>query len=138
MTPHPIAEKLQIELAAGRSIILRIAQREDLGSFAPVAAECHHNARRWTAEHPDSRVVEGWVSAGDFIFEKHSVVTDENNELLCITPRERSAYNGPFIRHQGEWSSVPFADLPAQVMVPAIAEGALRALMQGPQFTGEL
>lgn len=135
MTPHPIAEMLQVELAAGRSTILRIAQSADLGTFVPVAAECHHNARRWAAEHPNSRVVEGWVSAGDFIFEKHSVVTDEHDELLCITPRERSAYNGPFIQHQGEWSAVPFADLPAQVIVPAIVEGALRALMHGPQFS---
>jgi hypothetical protein len=133
MIPHPIAENLRTAFIEERVDIPRLADASDLGGFVPEKAQCHDNARRWTALHPGSMVIEGWVASGDSIFEKHSVVTDEHGELLCITPREPSAYNGPFIRHRSEWSSTPFADLPAQVMHPSIIEAATRAMLP-PSF----
>ena len=117
----------------GRFDVLRIANASDLGEFVSEKAQCHENARRWIASHPGSMLVEGWVASSNSNFEKHSVVTDEQGELLCITPRELSAYNGPFIRHRPEWSSIPFADLPAQVMHPSIIEAVARAMLP-PSF----
>ncbi|MCC8960199.1 hypothetical protein H8B02_44390 [Bradyrhizobium sp. Pear77] len=133
MIPHPIAENLRTAFIEGRVDDLHLADASDLGGFVPEKAQCHDNARRWTALHPGSMIIEGWVASGDSIFEKHSVVTNENGELLCITPREPSAHSGSFIRHQPEWSPLPFADLPAQVMHPSIVEAAARAML-GPSF----
>ena len=133
MVPHPIAEKLRTEFIDGHVDVLRLAVAPDLGGFVPQKAQCHENARRWVVSHPGSTIVEGWVASGNSIFEKHSVVTDEQGELLCITPREPSAHNGPFIRHRPEWSPVPFADLPAQVMHPSIVEAAARTMLP-PSF----
>jgi len=120
MQQHKIAALLQIEYLAGRTRTLRIADSEDLAGFVGEFAECHENALRWTSANRGSRVVEGWVATNEWLFEKHSVVTTRNGDLLCITPKHESAFVGPFIEYQDIWDEAAFSELPPQVMVPMV------------------
>ena len=63
-------------------------------------------------------MVQGWVATNEWIFKKHSVVTDIQGGLLCGTPQQEGSFIGPFIVHQEKWDKEAFSRLPAQVMVP--------------------
>jgi hypothetical protein len=116
---HRMATALKAEFASGNARPFHVATQAELGSFAPVPAECHSNAKRWVTEHPSYRVVEGWVAEDpEFLFVKHSVVADEVGRLLCVTlgPQGKSAPSGIVIHRPG-WTPEQFAKLPAEVRV---------------------
>ena len=124
---HEVAEILKIEFAKGRARPLHIATVKELGGFEPEPAKCHDNARRWVAEHPSYRVVEGWIAENtERLFVRHSIVEkipnfffrSSPNILDCVTlgPQGKSAPSG-FVVHQRRWTREPFELLPAQVQI---------------------
>ena len=99
-----------------------VATSAELGGFVPEEAKCHDNAKRWVAEHPAYMVIEGWLAEDpEFLFVKHSVVVNEDGNLICVTlgsqksaTRDVAIHRGILI-HRPEWTPTPFAELPAQV-----------------------
>lgn len=71
----------------------------------PLPHECHRNAEAWVALHPAHRVVRGWLvydyslSAVPMMrFQAHSVVEDDEGQLIDVTPHEARGPT-PFLRH---------------------------------------
>lgn len=77
-------------------------RRVQIGSSVPQPNQCHGNAQIWVANNPKHRHVRGWLFF-DLMrrFAAHSVVEDEDGQLIDITPTLAiDVY--PFIRHVGD------------------------------------
>jgi hypothetical protein len=92
---------------------LRIATKDDLGDFQPIDNDCHGNARRWIAGHPQHKIIAGFLIKNDDVFCRHSVIDTGDSALLDISPRPRNESAGliNFIE-----LDVLFKTMPAQVI----------------------
>lgn len=96
---------------------VRIASIEELGSFEPVMAECHENARRWAAANAGFSVVKGWVPMGVGVFNRHSVVRGFDGKLVCVTLGPQRLQIAGLIRHEDDWSDLPYERLLPQLII---------------------
>ena len=86
MTYDELAAKLHLLSVKGEFRKLILAADADLCGFIPETGKCHDNADRWVVDHPQHRVVRGYIIFNDCFFGKHSVV-EIGHCLLDITPR---------------------------------------------------
>jgi hypothetical protein len=85
-------------------------EAKPMASGLPAEQDCHINAGRWVLEHPDHKVVRGWmvfdynqISEGLHPvcrFTAHSVVETPDGRLIDLTP-SRASQRYPFLRHPG-------------------------------------
>lgn len=78
------------------------------GDWQPQIANCHDNVDRWVRQKPGIVAVRGWVTVGTDGYSQtflthHSVVRDEDGDLLDITPLEDEAIRSTmhFVQHIG-------------------------------------
>jgi hypothetical protein len=117
---HRLVNTLKAEFANHQTVPLHIATDETLAGFDPIEGRCHDNARRWVAEHPYYRLVEGWITDNpDVLFDKHTAVVEGDGPVICVTlVRHRQSPPRQFLIHRAEWSPEAFAKLPNRVPVP--------------------
>src|SRR5438552_1049877 len=76
--------------------------RVQIGDWMPIPQDCHGNVATWIEYDKKSKPVYGWLVAdysgiGSVSFFAHSIVENEEGELLDITPN-LLPYRYPFIR----------------------------------------
>jgi hypothetical protein len=77
-----------------------------IGSWRPVAKECHGNSDHWVINNPGHHSVRGWLYfdlslLGFARFTSHSVVPEPDGTLIDITPNGASQ-SYPFIFHPAD------------------------------------
>jgi hypothetical protein len=100
------ASKFAVGVARATFVPFRDVRLES--GYAPQSNRCHQNVTLWIAENPTFKAVRGWLSHGDLLFDKHTVVRDSDGGLFDITPL---AHPTKFFEDTtGVWD-----ELPAQV-----------------------
>ena len=91
-----IARRLYARRTEG--VITRLAKAPPIENWRAREHECHWNVTNWCAFHPEHKPVRGWLYFPLLVqFNTHSVIENEDGELVDITPT-RSSDQYPFIR----------------------------------------
>jgi hypothetical protein len=89
------------------SLLARVADAAIVSQMPIAHAEddfnkCHDNAMKWVADHPEYRVVRGWLlwphAGPPYMLHAHSVVSGPDG-LVDVTPLRESGLH--FLRHEG-------------------------------------
>ena len=105
--------ELRQGLCSADFVVFRTATESEMLGCKSRKNECHQNAQRFVALHPEYTLVNGWLQQSHMIFVKHSVVRSPSGELICVTLDKEDRYR--FTVHLDEWDRQPFDLLDSQV-----------------------
>ncbi len=94
--------------------------------------DAHENGNDFVAEHPDWRVVRGWLMSPGDILDKHAIVENLlSGQRFDVTPLDPRV---PFFEHPG--TAEEFDGLWHQISMPAYSPPARLVVMEASDETG--